>query len=108
MFLAINRWVRTASHIDGVGEVVAINPEGRDQRWAIRCEPALHEGIVVTGCIACQGVSLTVAGLDEETFDVCLIPETLCRTNLSAMQIGSRLNLEVDIIGKYVRSWVSR
>jgi riboflavin synthase len=93
-------------HVDGVGEVVAIEPDGRDRRWTVRCEPELRQGVVFKGCVACQGVSLTVAGLAEDTFEVCLIPETLQRTSLGGMQKGGRMNLEVDVIGKYVRAWM--
>lgn len=90
-------------HVDGVGKVASIRPEGRDQRWTVQCAAELRRGIVQKGCIACQGISLTVAALTDESFDICLIPETLRRTSLGTLQTGALLNLEIDLIGKYVQ-----
>lgn len=90
-------------HIDGIGVVTDVTPEGRDTRWTIRCDDALLAGIVYKGCIACNGISLTVAGMGEGTFDVCIIPETLRATSLGESGPGDAVNLEIDIVGKYVR-----
>jgi len=95
-------------HIDGVGEVRSVEHRDQDVVLQVDCEDELLEGIVFKGCISCNGVSLTVAALDENGFDVHLIPETMKRTSLSRLVTGSAVNLEIDVIGKYVREFVRR
>ena len=90
-------------HVDGVGTVVEVEPEGRDTRWTIRCDESLLAGIVYKGCIACNGISLTIAGIGDDSFSVCIIPETLRATSLGSSGPGDTLNLEIDIVGKYVQ-----
>ncbi|MEY2441908.1 MAG: riboflavin synthase [bacterium] len=90
-------------HVDGVGAVGAVREDGFARVVTIApSDPALLRYIVEKGSIAVDGVSLTVASIDEEGFDVSLIPETLERTNLGDAVPGSRVNLEVDVLAKYV------
>ena len=77
---------------DGFARVVTIAPD----------DPELLRYVVHKGSISIDGVSLTVARIDEVGFDVSLIPETLERTNLGAAEAGQRVNLEVDVLAKYV------
>ncbi len=90
-------------HVDGVGAVAGVREDGFARVLTIRAEdPALLRYIVHKGSIAVDGVSLTVARIDEAGFDVSLIPETLERTTLGLAVPGARVNLEVDVVAKYV------
>jgi len=89
-------------HVDGVGAVQAVREDGFARVVTIGCEPALLRYVVEKGSIAVDGVSLTVARVDGASFDVSLIPETLERTSLGAAAPGAPVNLEVDIVAKYV------
>ena len=94
-------------HVDGVGTVVAISDDGFSRRISVDVPEGLSRYIVEKGSIAVDGVSLTVAECDSETFTVSLIPETLQRTNLGKAQVGTRTNLEVDVLAKYVERLMS-
>ena len=91
-------------HIDGVAHVVAIEPGERWQKFVISLSPTLVKYIVNQGSITLDGVSLTVGEIDDEKHEVTvwLIPETLAKTNLSTRKIGDSVNVEVDILAKYV------
>jgi riboflavin synthase len=89
-------------HVDAVGVVAAAREDGFARLVTIEAEPALLRYVVEKGSIAVDGVSLTVAAVDETVFSVSLIPETLQRTNLGAAAPGTVVNLEVDILAKYV------
>jgi riboflavin synthase len=95
-------------HVDGVGTVEAFEPAGRDRILTIRAEPELMDGIVYKGCVSVSGVSLTVASLDPRTFALHLIPETLSRTSLAGLAPGDQVNLEIDIVGKYVKHYLEQ
>jgi riboflavin synthase len=94
-------------HVDRVGELLSIKAEGEFAvyRWSVPTEYA--ELVVDKGSIAVDGVSLTVVEPDGSSFGAALIPETLRRTNLGASVAGDRVNLELDMIAKYVRSLVA-
>jgi riboflavin synthase len=89
-------------HVDGVGTVSRIAPDGFSQRVTITAAPELLRYMVYKGSVTVDGVSLTVAGLDDRSFTVSLIPETLERTNLGRAEPGITVNLEVDVLAKYV------
>src|SRR5215470_6098344 len=89
-------------HVDGVGEVVAFEPIGDSHRLVVRAPPALAKYIARKGSIAVQGVSLTVNRVDGAEFEVNLIPHTLSATTLKALRVGGHVNLEVDLIARYV------
>ena len=95
-------------HVDGTGAVVALEDDGFARRVRIDAEPELLRYVVQKGSIAVDGVSLTVAEVDGGSFTVSLIPETLQRTNLGRAQPGDQVNLEVDMLAKYVEKLVSR
>lgn len=90
-------------HVDGLARVTGVEDDGFARVVTITPEdPALLRYVVEKGSIAVDGVSLTVARIDDESFAVSLIPETLSRTNLGSAAVGRALNLEVDVLAKYV------
>ena len=89
-------------HVDGVGTVEEIRAESDAQWLRIEFQPALAPYLVHRGAVAVDGVSLTVAGLGQGRFDVMVVPFTWTHTNLSTVGIGARVNLECDMVGKYV------
>jgi riboflavin synthase len=93
-------------HVDGVGTVAALRDEGFSRIVTIDAGAELLRYVVEKGSIAVDGVSLTVSRVDETSFDVSLIPETLERTNLGATTVGRTINLEVDVVAKYVEKLV--
>jgi riboflavin synthase len=93
-------------HVDGVGVVSAIREDGFSRVVTIETAPELLKYVVEKGSIAVDGVSLTVSRVDDTTFDVSLIPETLERTNLGGTSVGRTVNLEVDVVAKYVEKLV--
>jgi len=89
-------------HIDGTGVIDEIRPDG-DSHWlTISFDRGLSPYLIRKGSIAVDGVSLTVAGLGGNVFDVMIIPFTWANTSLSTLRLRDRVNLECDIIGKYV------
>jgi riboflavin synthase len=95
-------------HVDGVGSVRSVEPEGDGRRIAFDAPPDILRYVVEKGSIAVQGTSLTVAGVDERGFEVALIPHTLAVTTLGALQTGDRVNLEADVLAKYVEKLLPR
>jgi riboflavin synthase len=89
-------------HVDAVGKVAGLSDDGFARRVQIEAPPEVLRYVVMKGSIAVDGVSLTVADLDEASFTVSLIPETLERTNLGGAEPGTTVNLEVDVLAKYV------
>ena len=89
-------------HVDGVGTIEAVRQDGFARVVTISADAALLRYVVEKGSIAVDGVSLTIASVDEDGFDVSLIPETLERTSLGAAAPGTPVNLEVDILAKYI------
>lgn len=95
-------------HVDGVGTIRAVADDGFARRVEIEAPPEVLRYVVQKGSIAVDGISLTVAGLDGRSFTVSLIPETLERTNLGNAGAGNRVNLEVDVLAKYVEKLMGR
>jgi riboflavin synthase len=93
-------------HVDGTGTVEDVTVEGFANVVRIACGPEILRYIVEKGSIAVDGVSLTVAEIDDEGFTVSLIPETLERTTLGGAAPGRLVNLEVDVLAKYVEKLV--
>ncbi len=91
-----------SGHVDETGRLDAVERRGRDVAWRIACSPALARQTVLKGSVALDGVSLTVSGLGDDWFEVNLIPATLRQTSLSDRKPGDALNVESDILGKYV------
>ncbi len=95
-------------HVDGTGRVAEVVDDGFARRVRIEADAATLRYLVEKGSIAVDGVSLTVAELDNRSFTVSLIPETLQRTSLGEAQPGTTVNLEVDVLAKYVEKLVAR
>lgn len=96
-----------SGHIDGMGEVTALHDEGGGAfRLRLRPPVELMRFIAFKGSIAVDGVSLTIAALQDAHFDIAIIPHTWSATTLSALAPGRRVNLEVDVIARYVDRWM--
>ncbi|MHB8696379.1 MAG: riboflavin synthase [Solirubrobacteraceae bacterium] len=95
-------------HVDATGVVSLVEPDGFARRVTVDAQGEVLRYVVEKGSIAVDGVSLTVAGIDERSFTVSLIPETLERTNLGSAEVGDTVNLEVDVLAKYVERLMTR
>lgn len=93
-------------HVDGVGAVTAITKEGDFTIFDFRVPPALGGLLVSKGSVAVDGISLTVNQCRARGFSVAIIPFTLRHTNLRARRVGDKVNIETDLIGKYVHSFM--
>jgi riboflavin synthase len=94
-----------SGHVDGVGEVVSVTPEGGSRRIVIQAPAPLHRFIAPKGSIAVEGVSLTVNEVEGQAFGVNIIPHTWQVTTLGALKAGSKVNLEIDILARYMARW---
>ena len=94
-----------SGHVDGVGEVVSVTPEGGSRRIRIRAPKPLHRFIAPKGSIAVEGVSLTVNEVEDDVFGINIIPHTWEVTTLGGLKAGSRVNLEIDVLARYVARW---
>ena len=95
-------------HVDCRGVVLAKEPKGRDFRLRIACGRVLAAQSVVKGSITVDGVSLTITGVGEDWLSVDLIPTTAAETTLGAKKVGDKVNLEGDVLGKYVAKSIPR
>lgn len=89
-------------HVDGVGQVSSIKPEADSLHIVFKASPEILKLCIPKGSITIDGVSLTINQIEPETFSVCLVPHTLENTNLKNLKLGDFVNLENDLIGKYV------
>jgi riboflavin synthase len=95
-------------HVDGVGQIEARTLSGDDVIVRVSCKPEFAELLVEKGSVAIDGVSLTVVDAERDWFSVALIPHTLAVTTLGQRQVGDRVNLEADVVGKYVHAYLRR
>jgi riboflavin synthase len=95
-------------HVDGVGTVRSAEPEGEGKQVWIDVEPDVLRYLVDKGSITVEGVSLTVAGVDERGFAVALVQHTLEVTTLGRLALGDKVNLETDVLAKYVERLLHR
>jgi riboflavin synthase len=95
-------------HVDGVGTVVAIRKQGEFTIVTFRAPARLASFLVSKGSVAVDGISLTVNDCRKDGFSTAIIPFTLQRTNLRARRVGDKVNLETDLIGKYVHSFLEK
>ena len=97
-------------HVDGIAKVVARTPGENWERFVVQIPEQISQFVVNQGSIAIDGVSLTVGEINDETLEVTLwlIPETLAKTNLSQKQAGDTVNVEVDVLAKYVQRLISK
>jgi riboflavin synthase len=94
-----------SGHVDGVGEIVSVESEGGSHRVRVRVPRPLHRFIAPKGSIAIEGVSLTVNEVEDDVFGVNLIPHTWDVTTLGELKPGSRVNLEIDMLARYLARW---
>jgi riboflavin synthase len=95
-------------HVDGTGQVSAIETAGSDVKFFVECGPPFADQLVDKGSVTIEGVSLTVVEVGKTDFHVVLIPHTLASTTLGRCQVGQRVNLEADVIGKYVKRYLAK
>ena len=95
-------------HVDGVGEVAGVEPAGESTRLRVRMPKGLERYVARKGSITVDGVSLTVNGVEADLFEVNLIPHTLAATTLGRLAPGAKVNLEIDLIARYVERMVGR
>ncbi|HVK50879.1 MAG TPA: riboflavin synthase, partial [Pseudoxanthomonas sp.] len=91
-----------SGHVDGLGKVLSIHDDARAQRWRFAAPAALLRYIAKKGSICVDGVSLTVNEVDEQGFEVALIPHTVSHTAFSSTGVGDAVNLEIDLVARYV------
>jgi riboflavin synthase len=94
-----------SGHVDGFGEVLSIESEGGSHRVRIRVPKPLHRFIAPKGSITVEGVSLTVNEVEDDVFGVNLIPHTWDVTTLGELKPGARVNLEIDMLARYLARW---
>jgi riboflavin synthase len=94
-------------HVDGTGTIVSAEPDGIARRLRVELPGELLPYVIERGSIAIEGVSLTIAGLDDPVVEVSLIPETLERTTLGDREPGERVNVECDLMARYVQRMLS-
>lgn len=95
-------------HVDATAELVSVSPEGNAYRMRFRFPDEIGRYIAMKGSIAVDGISLTVAALGADWFEVAVIPHTWRETTLSELRAGHRVNIEVDVLAKYVERLMSR
>lgn len=91
-----------SGHVDGLGQVLSVHDDARAQRWRFAAPAVLLRYIAKKGSICVDGVSLTVNEVDEQGFEVALIPHTVANTAFAATAVGSAVNLEIDLVARYV------
>lgn len=94
-----------SGHVDGIGEVLSVHAEGGSHRVNIRAPKPLHRLIATKGSITVEGVSLTVNVIADDVFGVNLIPHTWDVTTLGELKVGTRVNLEIDMLARYLARW---
>ena len=97
-----------SGHVDGTGKILALGRSGDDIVLTVSCSPELRQYMVPKGSIAVNGISLTLAELGDDRFSIHIIPTTWNETNLSDCPVGSPVNLECDMLGKYVLAMLQR
>ena len=91
-----------SGHVDGVGHVLDVHEDARAQRWRFRMPAELAKYVAKKGSISVDGVSLTVNAVDDTTFEVALVPHTVSHTAFADTQVGDAVNLEIDVVARYV------
>ena len=95
-------------HVDGTGTVASFDRRGEDRWLEVLAPPALLEAMVPKGCVAVDGISLTLAGLGPDRFACTIVPHTFATTNLASRRAGDRVNLECDVLIKWLERLRSR
>ena len=97
-----------SGHVDGTGEVTRFEPAGENRLLCVRIPRELARYVARKGSVTVNGVSLTVNGIDGDTFSVNLIPHTLGATNLGQLRPGQRVNIEVDLVARYLERMLTQ
>jgi riboflavin synthase len=95
-----------SGHVDGVGEVVIVSEDARSQRWRFRVPSNLARYIAEKGSVCIEGTSLTVNVVEGDEFEVNLVPHTVAHTNFGELGAGARVNIEVDLVARYLERLV--
>lgn len=93
-------------HVDGVGEVIGVVGEGDAEMWEVAAPEPVMKYMVEKGSICVDGISLTIVSIREDSFTVSILPQTKAATNLGALRVGAKVNLEADVVAKYVERLV--
>jgi len=96
-----------SGHVDGLGQVLSVHEDARAQRWRFAAPKSLLKYIATKGSICVDGVSLTVNAVDDAGFEVALIPHTVSHTAFASTRVGDAVNLEVDLVARYVERLLS-
>ncbi|HFD12540.1 MAG TPA: riboflavin synthase [Crenotrichaceae bacterium] len=96
-----------SGHVDGIGQVKSRSGDARSERFVIQSPENIIHYIAEKGSICVEGVSLTVNGVNDDTFDVNIIPHTLAVTTMGGLQVGHQVNLEVDLLARYLERLMS-
>ena len=91
-----------SGHVDGIGRVLEIVPDARAQRWRFSMPPMLSKYVARKGSICVDGVSLTVNAVDDDAFEVALVPHTIAHTAFAQTRVDDAVNLEIDLVARYV------
>ena len=91
-----------SGHVDGIGAVVSVHEDARAQRWRFSVPASLLRYVAKKGSICVDGVSLTVNEVDAEGFEVALVPHTVSHTAFASTRVGDAVNLEIDLVARYV------
>lgn len=91
-----------SGHVDGTGRVLSVHEDARAQRWRFAMPPALAKYVAQKGSICVDGVSLTVNAVDDAAFEVALVPHTVANTAFATTRVGEPVNLEVDLVARYL------
>lgn len=95
-----------SGHIDGTGHVAERRTDGNSERFTIAADPSLLRYLVDKGSVALDGISLTVNKVEADSFSVAIIPHSLAHTTLNNLSVGSRINIETDLLAKYVEKLI--
>ena len=96
-----------SGHVDGLGRVVSVTPDGRSQRWTFEVPAAISRYIAAKGSVCIDGTSLTVNEVAGHRFGVNLIPHTVEHTAFRARRVGDAVNIEVDVVARYIERLLS-
>lgn len=97
-----------SGHVDEVGSVSSVKKEGQDSRYKIKMSKDFVKYLVPQGSVGVDGISLTVAAIGADHFEIVIIPHTLKMTNMKNFKVGTKVNLEADMLGKYVVGYLQK
>lgn len=97
-----------AGHVDGLGKVIEVKPDDTAVRFTFRTTTDVTDYIVYKGSVALNGISLTVTDVAKDTFSVSIIPHSLANTTLEGIKVGDVVNIETDILGRYMEKFAAR